>query len=454
MRSLVAPTAEQQDMYALAKATALRQTPYVGEMILILVPHFVEGADVVVDEKARLFVGTDLLAHEPGNTRHTRRVAQHISDRASSLFKDHPARIRRFPNQNKAAVAATIELTRTHDHQLVPPETRAEDTFALYHEQFGLDPSEGLPLELLYDMLPDPPDDAEPPVEHSGDGGEESSGADDGPQGDESADGGPPPPPKPHPGRTGLEVATAQQRTARAIMAATGAGAIPGGMKRWAERTAVDAVVPWEESVVNMLHGSFSRTPGSMMPVYHVVSRQQAGVGFGLGVPVLPGYLGPSPLHVLYIDASASMRESDLGDVLAQIAPLFEDHNATVQVWVGDADKTEVALVTGLEELAALLVGNGGTNFVSVFERWASLPADEQPDSVTFFTDGIGPAPAECPFDCDVNWVLMGDPVRRPNIVGTRDPIQYGNFLRIPPSAGASNPISWLRRTPAGGAAW
>ena len=414
----VEPSEEQRRSFELARHAAVQDTPYLTAMIYLMVPRYAAGGAISVDDRAVLSVGPNYLSRHDGTVRSTRRMGQQISDMAMALVREHHERVATLPSQKRAALASNVELSRLHSRVLVPTDTRAEDPYDMYHERFGLDVREGDPLEVLYAKLSSPAEGYEPQVTFSVDGPESGAGQRTEPY-----------------GRTATDITGARQQVADDVLEyAKGVGNAPGDLHRWAEEIKSPPVVPWQRALDNLMSRAMGRERGSEHPTYEYVSRNQGGVGFGYGKPVLAALMAGQPMVEIFIDTSGSMSQEELGIVLGQVAPVFRRNRAKVRVWVGDTDVRNGGTVDNLEDLAKLLDGGGGTNFVNVFDRWRKMPPGQRPNSVFFFTDGCGPAPARCPLHgCEVNWVLVGALARKPNVVGTSRPVEYGSFIRVPP---------------------
>jgi predicted metal-dependent peptidase len=208
--------------------------------------------------------------------------------------------------------------------------------------------------------------------------------------------------------RTIREVAEEIEAHARS----KGIGSIPAGLRRWAEDALKPAVIPWREKLAVLARRAVAWRPGAVDHRYDGPSRRQAGIGYGVGRPVLPRLRSPVPRVAIAVDTSGSMGQSELIDALTEAQGILKAVGAEVEFIACDAEVHENKVVTNVGEMMRLLKGGGGTDFRPVFERLnRSRP---RPEVVIFATDGYGPAPATPPPNMKTVWLLVGGNEKAP----------------------------------------
>lgn len=205
-------------------------------------------------------------------------------------------------------------------------------------------------------------------------------------------------------GRSAAEVEGAIRSAQAAMQAAKGRGSLPAGLARHLEDPDMEAVVPWEQRLVMRVRGGSATRAGAVEHRYHRLSRRQAGIGYGAGVPVLPHPVAPTPKVVIALDTSGSMRDEDLARGLVETVSIMRALGIEVTFITCDAEVHESAKVRSLADLIPLLKGRGGTDFRPVFTYIEKQRM--RPDVLVFVTDGDGRAPAVPP-PYQTIWLLV-----------------------------------------------
>lgn len=197
-------------------------------------------------------------------------------------------------------------------------------------------------------------------------------------------------------------------RVAAAIVedAKNGRGKYPADVMRWAEKLTTPSKVRWQTVLPRLVRNALTSTVGSGTTSYLQPSRRQAGLGYGNGRPVLPGNRQPTPEVQVWADTSGSMGSKELGEVLVETEALLRTVPGKVTFGACDAKVQAVKKVTHIAEVAPLVKGGGGTNFIPLFEHAES--SKPRPDVVVVLTDGMATLPPKPPAGMAVVWVLIG----------------------------------------------
>jgi predicted metal-dependent peptidase len=128
---------------------------------------------------------------------------------------------------------------------------------------------------------------------------------------------------------------------------------------------------------------------------------------------ILPGFIRPLPEVAIVVDTSASMREQQLGQALAEVQGLFRSlghGRRRLRVLSCDAAVHGVQRVTSARQVE--LVGGGGTNMGEGIRAAAALRP--RPSLVVVLTDGYTPWPSEPPLGLRVIVGLLSSSAPRP----------------------------------------
>lgn len=189
-------------------------------------------------------------------------------------------------------------------------------------------------------------------------------------------------------------------------------GDVPAGLRRWVDEALRPPRVDWRSALRRLVSRSVLVRPGANEVRYTRMNRKQAGVGVGVGAPVLPGSVRVVPRVLVAIDTSGSMGAAELHAGLSEVRGVLRALDAPVRVVSCDCEVHEEGSAETVEQVAQLLRGGGGTSFLPVFDMIAASP--QRPELVVFVTDGDGPAPAIPPHGVRVIWLLVGKHARVP----------------------------------------
>jgi len=187
--------------------------------------------------------------------------------------------------------------------------------------------------------------------------------------------------------------------------AGKGRGTVPGHWVRWANVLLAPPKVRWEAKLQRAVRNAARYRPGAVDYRRTHISRRQGGLGYGLGVPLLPALRSPVPEVAAVMDTSGSMSEVEGRRGLSEVAGLLKTVGQ-VSFLTCDASVHGIRKVSRWQELLPLLKGGGGTNFTPAFDAIQKLRP--RPEIVVFLTDGDGAMPSEQPRGVHVIWVLVG----------------------------------------------
>ena len=235
-------------------------------------------------------------------------------------------------------------------------------------------------------------------------------------------------------GRSKSELDGIRRQTAEAIREAEekSCGTVPANWVRWSNEQLLPPKIDWRTKLARLCRNFVARRAGAVDMSYHKPSRRQAGLGYGNGCAVLPAYFSPIPRVAIMVDTSGSMSKEDLLRAVSESEGVMRAIGSDVSFFSLDAKVHTVSKVRNAQELAAKLVGGGGTDFAPGFEELNKLPMHERPKVVVFMTDGCGPAPAIAPVGVDTIWVLIGAKCRMPWPHGdSTSPLSWGEFIEV-----------------------
>lgn len=219
-------------------------------------------------------------------------------------------------------------------------------------------------------------------------------------------------------GRSEVELNSLRRRVAEAIKDAVekSRGTVPAGLARWADEVLQPPRVDWRTKLAQVARTAVAFRPGAVDFRYHRPSRRQGAIGLGIGKPVLPAMIQPTPRVAVAVDTSGSMSKSDLQVAVEESAGILGALGADVDFIACDAAVGKVKRVRTPRELAESLVGGGGTDFAPVFAEVEKLRP--RPEVLVYVTDGCGPAPAKPPVGLRTIWVLVGQYRQTPHFPG------------------------------------
>jgi predicted metal-dependent peptidase len=222
------------------------------------------------------------------------------------------------------------------------------------------------------------------------------------------------------------QIESVRKQVAQAIrdeVASKGAGSVAGGWARWAEVQLAPPTVNWQSRLARLCRLYVARKAGAVDTSFHRPSRRQAGIGYGLGVGVMPAYFAPVPKTLIVADTSMSMGKREIGQVVSESSGILKAVGADVTFMAADAAVQTCQRVKSVRELLPLLKGGGGTSFIPAFEAIDKMPRSSRPSIVVYITDGCGSAPYKSPAGIQTIWVLVG--------TYRQHPAPWGEFIEV-----------------------
>lgn len=228
-------------------------------------------------------------------------------------------------------------------------------------------------------------------------------------------------------GRSEVEQRRVRKQVAEAIQqeAQRGRGTVPAGWVRWADTQLKPPKIPWQQKLAKVMRATIAYRAGAIDRKYQHTSRRQAGIGYGVGKPRLPGLRAPVPSVAVVIDTSGSMGQGELEAAVAETAGVLKAVGSDIDFCACDAEVHSLASVRNYRDLSKHLKGGGGTDFRPPFE--ALDKRKRRPEIVIFVTDGCGPAPAKQPEGMRTIWVLVGAHKTRPSFPSGA----WGDFIEV-----------------------
>jgi predicted metal-dependent peptidase len=184
-------------------------------------------------------------------------------------------------------------------------------------------------------------------------------------------------------------------------------GTVPGALALAAELAFAPTTTPWQTLLERAVRAATEFRRGHDTSDYTHVSRRQAALGYGSGIPVCAHRRSPDVRVAVALDTSGSMSHANIETALSETAAVLAEVESDVYAVVCDAQVHAVERIATANDLAGILAGGGGTDFRPAFRAIDELP--EPPHVLVFLTDGYGTFPAQAPEDYEVIWVMIGD---------------------------------------------
>lgn len=207
--------------------------------------------------------------------------------------------------------------------------------------------------------------------------------------------------------RSEAEMDRFRRETAQAIkhhVAEKGVGNVPGDLIRWADELLAPPKVDWTKRLAQAVTHAVAYRPGAVDFDWSRLSRRQSGLGYGIGVPIVPNYRAPVPQVACAIDTSGSVSTKGLGAAISEVMGVMRTTGSTLTLCVVDADVQELRDVASIQEVLPLLRGGGGTDMRPALQ--ALNDRKPRPEVVIVMTDGAIPHPGEAP-PYRVVWVII-----------------------------------------------
>lgn len=173
----------------------------------------------------------------------------------------------------------------------------------------------------------------------------------------------------------------------RETLASPNRGTVPGFMQRWAEEMLKPSTIPWQQKLAMVTRHAvaWASTPADYR--YDGPSRRQAGLGFGVGRPVLPRMRLPIPLVDEIIDTSGSMGTQELVDAMSETNAILKATGAKLRLCTCDAAVSGITRIDNIQQAMGALKGGGGTDMRPAFH--ALEKERPRPNVIVCITDGL-----------------------------------------------------------------
>lgn len=188
-------------------------------------------------------------------------------------------------------------------------------------------------------------------------------------------------------GKSEVEVIAAVKSTAMAVQnhEQKSPGSVPAGLLRQAEEILGPSQVDWRSRLRFAIRNAVVFGPGTGEATYRRLNRKQAGLGYGMGRPVLVGQRRPKPDVWVSIDASGSVSARGLGYALRELDGVLKMvGEVRVSSWDGAAYPPK--RVRSVAQAAKQIQGGGGTEIDAALVQM--LGAQQRPNVAVIVTDG------------------------------------------------------------------
>jgi len=207
-------------------------------------------------------------------------------------------------------------------------------------------------------------------------------------------------------GRSEASMERMRRETAQAVReyGSKNRGTVPAALERWADEQLAPPKIPWRQKLARLARNAIAYRPGAVDYTWTRMSRRQAGVGFGVGRPVMPATHAPQPRVAVVVDTSGSMSTDALSTALSEVKGVLDAVGADITFVVCDAKVHGIRPVKNIEEAAKMLTGGGGTAMAPALTAVAKLRP--MPEVCIVITDGYIDRPATPPFG--TIWCIVG----------------------------------------------
>lgn len=171
-------------------------------------------------------------------------------------------------------------------------------------------------------------------------------------------------------------------------------GRVPGDLSLELDALTEPHKVSWQDQLRCMLSFAMANRRGDADTTYVFTNKKQAGVGWGIDSPVLPGYNDTEPKIGIIQDTSGSMWGEPLRAARDEIMGIIKEMGLQrVALVACDADAQKIVYVSSLDEVNKAMKGGGGTDMrpgMEAFKKQGFEP-------VICITDGYIPDPGGDP---------------------------------------------------------
>jgi predicted metal-dependent peptidase len=205
-------------------------------------------------------------------------------------------------------------------------------------------------------------------------------------------------------GRSEAEMERFKKQVAQDIQSAKDRGTIPESLKRWADDFLKPVKIDWRTKLARIVRGAVAYRSGCADFTYSKMSRRQAGVGYGVGRPVVPALHSPKPNVAIALDVSGSMGKRELSAALTEVRGVLSAVGAQVTFVVCDAEVHGIKAIKSVDEAVNMMVGGGGTYLEPAVEAISKLK--DKPGIVIILTDGYcDDSPS---YGLNLIWTIVG----------------------------------------------
>lgn len=205
-------------------------------------------------------------------------------------------------------------------------------------------------------------------------------------------------------GRSEADMARFRKQVAMDIQSTKLRGSIPASLQRWADEFLAPPKIDWRTKLARLVRGAVAYRSGQSDFTWSRMSRRQAGVGYGLGRPVIPALHSPKPNVACALDVSGSMGPDLLASALSEVQGVLSAVGAQITFVVCDAKVHGIKSVKSMDEAKLMMVGGGGTELEPAIKAVAKLK--EKPSILIMLTDGYCDDPPN--HGLDLIWVIVG----------------------------------------------
>jgi len=383
-----------QERFLLARACAVRTFPYL-ETVIIAMGYAVDerivnqngSPTMAVTERAQILVHPAFM-EEIISCGGVKALGFVIAHEALHVLMGHIARTKKLlarePDADMKLVGIAQDLSinpslrqasqkaKAGIMSITPPIGACEGVFP---EQYNL--PEGLTFEMYYARLKAQKKEGDKPEEKSkGDGPGQGCTPDMGSSGDQLSD---------DAKAVGDEVTGwAEGRLDRMIQTAAAKaqeaearakGSVPAGLLLDMAEACKPPSVDWRDAFRALVCHHAEHSKGAEDGIWTVPSRRQAGVGYGLGKPRLPGLVEYKPMIGVILDTSGSMG-SELQRAVDEIVGIIDCIGGDVEFITCDTTATVVGRVGSASQIKQNLKGGGGTDMNDALDKLATKRVD------------------------------------------------------------------------------
>jgi predicted metal-dependent peptidase len=211
-------------------------------------------------------------------------------------------------------------------------------------------------------------------------------------------------------GRSQAQLDRLRKETAQAVREhnAKQPGTVPNELAVWADALLTPPRIDWRTQLGALVRDAIAYRPGVGHSTFLRRSRRQAGVGYGIGCPVMPGQHQAVPRVGVLLDLSGSMLGERLRSATSELQGVLAAVGAAVTVCTVDAALQGIKECASLADAVELYKGGGGTILTPGFDALsARKPSMEVVVALTDGEIGGGFPQEEPPYR--VVWCICGD---------------------------------------------